>query len=42
MIGDVDTLHLKESDLLTYDEVVNDSNSKKWQESMDSEIQSMH
>ena len=29
MIDDVDTLHLKDSDPLTYDEVVNDSNSKK-------------
>ena len=38
---DVDTLHLKDSDPLTYNEAVNDSNSKKWQEAMDSEIQSM-
>ena len=40
--GDVDTLHLKDNDPLTYSEAVNDSNSKKWQEAMDSEIQSMH
>ena len=39
---DVDTLNLKDSDPLTYNEVVNDSNSKKWREAMDSEIQSMH
>ena len=42
VIDDVDTLHLKDSDPLTYNEMVNDSNSKKWQEAMDSEIQSMH
>ena len=35
---DVDTLHLKGSDPLNYDEVVSGSNSKKWQEAMDSEI----
>ena len=39
---DVDTLHLKDNDPLTYSEAVNDSNSKKWREAMDSEIQSMH
>ena len=39
---DVDTLHLKDSDPLTYNEVVHDSNSKKWRDAMDSEIQSMH
>ena len=27
---DIDTLHLKDSDPLTYNEAVNDSNSKKW------------
>ena len=42
MMNDIDTLHLKDSDPLTYDEVTNDSNSKKWPEAMDSEIQSMH
>ena len=42
MIDDVDTLHLKDSDPLTYKEVVADSNSKKWRETMDLEIQSMH
>ena len=41
-MDDVDTLHLKDSDPLTYNEVVNDSNSNKWREAMDSEIQSMH
>ena len=35
---DVDTLHLKDSDPLTYNEAVNDSNSKKCREAMDSEI----
>ena len=30
MTDDVDTFHLKDSDLFIYDEVVNDSNSKKW------------
>ena len=39
---DVDTLHLKDSDPLTYSEAVHDSNSKKWREAMDSEIQSIH
>ena len=39
---DVDILHLKDSDPLTYNKAVNDSNSKIWQEEMDSEIQSMH
>ena len=29
MTDDVDTLHLKDSDSLTYSEAVNDSNSKK-------------
>ena len=33
---DVDTLHLKDSDPLTYNEAVNDSNSKKWREAIDS------
>ena len=42
MTNDVDTLQLKDSDPLTYSEAVNDSNSKKWREAMDSEIQSMH
>ena len=42
MIDDVDTLHLKDNDPLTYSEAVHDSNSKKWREAMDSEIQSMH
>ena len=42
MTDDVDTLHLKDNDPLTYSEAVNDSNSKKWREAMDSEIQSMH
>ena len=37
-MDDVDTLHLKDSDHLTYNEAVNDSNSKKWREAMDSEI----
>ena len=27
---DVDTLHLKDNNLLTYDEAVNNLNSKKW------------
>ena len=35
---DVDTLYLKDSNPLTYNEAVNDSNSKKWQEVMDLEI----
>ena len=39
---DVDTLNLKDSDPLSYNEAVNDSNSKKWQEAIDLEIQSMH
>ena len=39
---DVDTLHLKDSNHLTYSEAVHYSNSKKWREAMDSEIQSMH
>ena len=39
---DVDTLHLKDNNPLTYNEAVNDSNSKIWREAMDSEIQSMH
>ena len=39
---DVDTLHLKDSDHLTYNVAVNDSNSKKWREAMDSDILSMH
>ena len=30
MKDDVNTLHLKDSDPLTYNEAVNDSNSKKW------------
>ena len=42
MTVDVDTLHLKDSVPLTYSEAVHDSNSKKWREAMDSEIQSMH
>ena len=42
VMDNVDTLHLKDSDPLTYNEVVNDSISKKWQEAMDLEIQSMH
>ena len=42
MTDDVDTLHLKDSDPLTYNEVVSDSNSKKWREAMDLEIQSMY
>ena len=35
MIIDVDTLQLKDSDPLTYDEEVNDSNPKIWGEAMD-------
>ena len=42
MTDDVDTLYLKDSDPLTYNEAVNDFNSKKWQEAIDLEIQSMH
>ena len=42
VMDDVDTLNLKDSDPLTYNEVVNDFNSKKWREAMDSEIQSMY
>ena len=42
MVNDIDALNLIDSDPLTYDEAMNDSNSKKWQEAMDSEIQSMH
>ena len=42
MMDDVDTLHLNDSDPLTYSEAVHDSNSKKWREAMDSEMQSMH
>ena len=42
MTADVDTLHLKDNDPLTYIEAVNDSNSTKWQEEIDLEIQSMH
>ena len=34
MMNDVDSLHLKDSDPLTYDEVGNDSNSKKWREAI--------
>ena len=30
VMDDVDTLHLKDNDPLTYSEAVNDSNSKKW------------
>ena len=41
-MDDVDTLHLKDSDPLPYNEAVNDSNSKKWREAIDSKIQSMH
>ena len=37
-MNDVDTLHLKDSDPLTYNEATNDSNSNKWPEAMDSEI----
>ena len=39
---DVDTFHLKDSDPFTYSEMVKDSNSKKWGEVIDLEIQSMH
>ena len=42
MTDDVDTLYLKDSDPLTYNEAVNDSNSKILREEMDSKIQSMH
>ena len=42
VMDDIDTLHLKDSDPLTYNEAVNDSNSKKWRDAMDSQIQSMH
>ena len=41
VMDDVNTLHLKDSDPLTYDKAVNNSNSKKWRETMDSEIQSI-
>ena len=41
-MDDVNTLHLKDSDPVTYNEAVNDSNSKKWREAMDLEIQYMH
>ena len=37
----VDTLHLKNSNPLMYNEVVNYSNLKKWRKAMDPEIQSM-
>ena len=30
MTDDVDALHLKDSDPLTYNKAVNDCNSKKW------------
>ena len=42
VMNDVDTLLLKYSNLLTLNEAVNDSNSKKWREAMDLDIQSMH
>ena len=40
-MDDVDTLHLKDSDPLTYKKAIDDSNSKKWREAMDSEIDNM-
>ena len=36
--NNVDTLHLKDNDPLTYNDVVNDFNSRKWREVMDSKI----
>ena len=38
----VNTLHLKDSDPLTYSEAIKDFNSRIWQEVMDSKIKSMH
>ena len=38
MMNDFDTLHLIDSDPLTYDEATTDSNCKKCLEAMDSEI----
>ena len=40
--NNVNTLNLKDNDHLTYNEAVNDFNSKRWREAMDSKIQSMH
>ena len=37
MIDDIDNFHLNDSDHLTYNEL-NDSNSKKWREAIDSKI----
>ena len=40
--NDINTHHLKDSDLLSYDKVLNDSSSKKLQEEMNLEIHPMH
>ena len=39
---DIDTFHLNDNDPMTYDKAMNDSNSKKWREVIDSKIQSEH
>ena len=40
--NNVHSLHLKDNDPLTYNDVVNDFNSRRWQQAMDYEISSIH